>query len=348
MSTQKVFRLPAKGAGYNAITEEAEAIPKAHSHEVVVKIHATTLNYRDLAIANGKYPYPVKENVIPLSDCAGTIAAAGPAVEGFEKDDWVIANFDITHHFGPQKDWNNGLGGPIDGVARQYVTLPAASVVKIPKTTTLSWPQLAALVCTGTTAWNALYGNTPLRPGQTVLFLGTGGLSMTGLIIAKAAGAITIITSSSDGKLKKAKVEYGADHIINYKKTPKWAAEVNKITENRGVDLVFENGGSGTIAQSIECVKQGGQIAVMGSLSRADEMPDVATLVIGKGCVVRGVNVGAKQLTEDMVAFVCSKNLAVPIEKIFKFEKSQLIEAYRELEKADHVGKIAIEIASAA
>lgn len=348
MSSQKVFRLPSKGAGYEAITEESEAIPKAHSHEVVIKVYASTLNYRDLVIANGGYPFPVKDNVVPLSDAAGTIAAVGPAVEGFQKEDWVIANFDISNHFGPQRDWNNGLGGPIDGVARQYVTLPASSIVKIPKTTKLSWPQLAAMVCTGTTAYNALYGNLPLKPGQYVLFQGTGGVSMTGLLLAKAAGAITIITSSSDEKLKRAQEEFGADHIINYKTTPKWAEEANRITEaNGGVDIIFENGGSGTIAQSIECIKQGGQIAVIGFLSPAEEMPDVATLVLGKGCVVRGINVGSKQLTEDMVAFMCSKNLAIPIEKTFKFEKEQIIEAYKELEKAEHVGKIAIEIVPA-
>lgn len=307
-----------------------------------------TLNYRDLAIAKGAYPFAVKDNVCILSDAAGTVAAVGPNVTSFAKEDIVIANFDTTHQYGPQPDWENGLGGPVDGVARQYITLPASSVVKVPKATKLSWAQLAALVCTGTTAWNALYGNLPLKPGQWVLFQGTGGVSMTGLLLAKAAGARTIITSSSDEKLEKAKTEYGADHTINYTTTPEWGAEAMKLTEGAGVDIIFENGGSGTIAQSFEAVAQGGQIAVIGFLKPAaqEEMPDVATLVLGKGCVVRGVNVGSKQLTQDMVNFVASKNLAIPIEKTFKFEKDQVIEAYKELEKATHVGKIAIEIAS--
>lgn len=125
---------------------------------------------------------------------------------------------------------------------------------------------------------------------------------MTGLMIAKNAGAITIITSSSDDKLKLAKDKYGVDFTINYKKTPKWEEEVLKITENRGVDFIIENGGSGTIAQSLSCVARGGIISVVGFLSAADEMPDVASLVLGQGCVVRGINVGAKQLTEDMVS----------------------------------------------
>jgi NADPH:quinone reductase-like Zn-dependent oxidoreductase len=222
MSQQKVFRLPSKGAGYEVIEEKSEPIPKAAPHEVLIKIYATTLNYRDLVIANGQYPFPAKDQVIPLSDGAGTIEDVGADVEGLQKGDWVIANFDITNLYGPQQDWDHGLGGPIDGMLREYATIPASAIVKIPKTTKLSWSQLAGLVCTGTTAWNSLYGNNPLKPGQTVLFQGTGGVSMTGLMLAKAAGAITIITSSSDDKLKMAKSKYGVDHTINYKTTPEW------------------------------------------------------------------------------------------------------------------------------
>ena len=152
---------------------------------------------------------------MPLSDGAGIIVDVGEDVTDVQKDDWAIANFDIFNLYGPQKDWGHGLGGPIDGMLRQYVNVPASAIVKIPKTTKLSWAQLAGLVCTGTTVWNSLYGNTPLKPGQTVLAIGTGGVSITALVIAKAAGATTIITSSSDDKLKLAKEKYGADYIIN-------------------------------------------------------------------------------------------------------------------------------------
>jgi len=228
---------------------------------------------------------------------------------------------------------------------RQYVVIPASAIVKIPQTTQLSWTQLAGLVCTGTTAWNSLYGNLALKPGQTVLLQGTGGVSMTTLILAKAAGAITIITSSSDEKLRMAKEKYGADHLINYKKTPHWAEEANKVTNGRGVDFIIENGGSGTIAQSIECIARGGVISVIGFLSPAQEMPDVASLVLGKGCVVRGINVGAKQLTEELVAFVCGKGIQMPVEKEFPFSREGVVEAYRYLESGSHVGKIGIRVA---
>ena len=344
MSQQKVFRLPSKGAGYNALEEKTEPIPKVQAHEVLLQVKATTLNYRDLVIANGGYPFPVQDNVVPISDGAGTIVEVGSDVSGLQKGDWAISNFDISNLYGPQQDWEHGLGGPIDGMLREYITVPASAIVKIPKTTTLSWGQLAGLVCTGTTAYNSLYGNLPLKPGQTVLFQGTGGVSITGLVIAKAAGAITIITSSSDDKLKLAQDKYGADYIVNYKKTPKWEQEALKITGGRGVEFIIENGGSGTIAQSLACIARGGIIAVVGFLSVADQMPDVAGLVLAHGCVVRGINVGAKQLTEEMVAFVCGKNLDMPVEKTFGFSRDEVIEAYRYLESGSHVGKICIEI----
>lgn len=168
---------------------------------------------------------------------------------------------------------------------------------------------------------------------------------MTGLVLAKAAGARTIITSSSDAKLQLAKEKYGVDYTINYKTHPHWSEQVNSITHDQGADIIFENGGSGTLAQSLACVARGGQIAVIGFLAAAkpEEMPDVAMGVLGKGCIVRGINVGAKALTEDLVAFACSKNLGVHIEQTYKFEKDEIFKAYGDLEKGP-VGKIAIAV----
>ena len=167
---------------------------------------------------------------------------------------------------------------------------------------------------------------------------------MTGLMLAEAAGAVTIITSSSDDKLKLARDKYGVDHTIDYKTTPDWDQEALKITNGRGVDFIIENGGSGTIAQSLNCIARGGIIAVVGFLKAAEEMPDVAGLVLAHGAVVRGINVGAKQLTEDLVAFVCGKNLNMPVEKTFGFSRDEVIQAYKCLKEAGHVGKICIQI----
>lgn len=160
---------------------------------------------------------------MPCSDGAGEVVSVGSAVSGLKPGDRVVANFDVTQMYGPMFNWNNGQGAAIDGTLRQYAVYSASSLVKIPEECDLSYVELSTLVCAGLTAWNALFGNAQLKPGQTVLFLGTGGVSIMGLQIAKAAGAVTVITSSSDEKLKFVHEKYGADHVINYKTTPDWA-----------------------------------------------------------------------------------------------------------------------------
>jgi len=172
MSNQVVFRLQSR-TGHQSITQVEEPIPEIDKHEVLVKIRAVSLNFRDVVVANGGYLFPVKDKVVPCSDSAGEIIEIGSSVEGFAKGDHVIAVFDPTNLFGPQKDWNHGHGGPVDGVLREYVAFPGSALIKISKESGLSFSQMAALVCTGVTAWNVLYGNQPLKPGHTVLFQGT-------------------------------------------------------------------------------------------------------------------------------------------------------------------------------
>lgn len=283
---------------------------------------------------------------MPCSDGAGVVEEVGSDVEGLQVGDRVIANFDVRHFYDPQSDWLHGHGGPIDGVLRQYMAVPGDALTKIPAESTLSFAQMAALVCTGTTSWNALYGNLPLKPGQTVLFLGTGGVSITGLLLAKAAGVTTIITSSSDEKLKLVQTKFGADHVINYAATPDWAAEVNRITRGRGADFVFENGGAGTIKQSIDACAVGGIVAVIGFLApiRQEDMPDVAGLALAKGCIVRGIQVGSKQLLGDLVRFVASKNIQPPVEKVFGFSYAEVIAAFDYLKAGTHIGKVCIQV----
>jgi NADPH:quinone reductase-like Zn-dependent oxidoreductase len=171
MSTQKVFRLQSRDS-HHFIKQHSETVPTINSHEVLIKIRAISLNYRDIAVVNGIYPFPVKDQVIPCSDAAGEIIKVGSDVGDLKVGDHVVAVFDGSNLYGPQKDWNHGHGGPIDGFLCEFTALPATSVVRIPEAAALTFPQMAALVCTGTTAWNALYGNVPLRPGQTVLFQG--------------------------------------------------------------------------------------------------------------------------------------------------------------------------------
>lgn len=208
----------------------------------------------------------------------------GSAVKGLKPGDRVVANFDVTQMYGHMLDWNNGQGAAIDGTLRQYAVYAASALVKIPEECELSFVELSTLVCAGLTAWNALFGNAQLKPGQTVLFLDTEGVSIMGLQIAKAAGAVAIITSSSDEKLTFVQEKYGADHVINYKTLPDWASEVNKITQGRGVNFVLENGGAGTIKQSIVATSPGGSVAVIGHLAgmKQEDMPNVCALVVGR------------------------------------------------------------------
>ncbi|GAB9463758.1 Zinc-type alcohol dehydrogenase protein [Globisporangium polare] len=344
-TTNTVFRHSERTSHHN-LTVSTEPMPTIAAHQVLVQIKSVALNYRDIAIADSSYPFPVKDDVVPCSDGAGVVVQVGSDVEGLSVGDRVIANFDVKHMYGPQPDWLHGHGGPIDGVLRQYMAVPGDALTKIPRESTLSFTQMAALVCTGTTSWNALYGNVPLKPGQTVLFLGTGGVSITGLLLAKAAGATTIITSSSDEKLALVQAKFGADHVINYAKTPDWAAEVNKITRGRGADFVFENGGAGTIEQSIDACARGGIIAVIGFLAQIQQqdMPDVAGLALAKGCVVRGIQVGSKQLLGDLVRFVTSKNLQPPVEKVFGFTREEVVAAFDYLKSGGHIGKVCIQV----
>ncbi|GFN19462.1 hypothetical protein AtubIFM55763_005793 [Aspergillus tubingensis] len=342
--SQTVLRLSARDS-WDKLVQHQEAIPSAGKHEVLIKVRSVALNFRDIAISTGQYPFPVKDQVVPGSDAAGDIVEVGEGVSGLQQGDKVIVNFDLATTYGPLRSWHWGLGGPVDGVMREYFSVPAHAVIKIPESSKLSYAQWAGVVCTGVTAWNALYGNVPLRPGQSVLFLGTGGVSITGLVLAKAAGAITIITSSSDEKLQHVKEKYGVDHTINYKKTPNWAAEVQKVTNGQGADYIFENGGAGTIKQSLDAISYGGTIAVIGFLAQASQeaMPNVAALAIGKGAVIRGIMVGSKQLLEEAVRFIGNRDLPVPVEKTFKFSRDQVVEAYNYLASGQHVGKVCVE-----
>lgn len=169
--TYSVYRLTEQSS-FRALKLFKEPFPRIAPHEVLVKVKAVALNYRDLAMTNGTYPAAIKKNLVPCSDGAGEVVAVGDSVSGLQKGDWVVGNFDLYHLYGPRLNRTYSQGGMIDGNLREYVVLPEISATKIPKTTHLSFPEMASLVCTGVTAWNALYGNIPLKPGQTVLFQG--------------------------------------------------------------------------------------------------------------------------------------------------------------------------------
>jgi NADPH:quinone reductase-like Zn-dependent oxidoreductase len=239
---------------------------------------------------------------------------------------------------------DKSLGGPADGMLCQYKALPYSGLVKIADH--LSYEEAASLVCVGTTAWNALHGNKPLLPGQSVLFQGTGGVSICGLLLARAAGCTTIITSSSDEKLKEVKEKYGVDYTINYKTTPNWDEEVLKVTNGRGVDVTLETGGAATIEKSINAIKSGGLIALIGFLGAGENPanPDVTLLTLKKGCILRGILVGPREQTEQLMTLVDQRKLKPPVTKVFNFDLESVKKAYQYIQSQKHIGKICIKI----
>lgn len=342
-----LYRLTDKKASYKGINQVKENInlDDLGKNEVVIKIKAVALNYRDYAIASGFYPTQVNDNVIPGSDAAAEVIKVGSNVSDLEVGDRVITNFDPENIYGQQKNHFSALGAAADGVLSQYKVVPSYTVNKLPKGSHLTDEEAACLVCTGVTSWNALYGTADrFIAGQTVLMLGTGGVSITCLILAKAAGAVTIITSSSDEKLKYVKEKWGVDYTVNYKTNPDWEKEVLKITNGEGVDFVIENGGTSTIMKSMASTKVGGQVASIGFLGQSKEMPDVLSLVLLRSIRLRGIAVGSKQLAEELIRFVHAKKLRMPVEKTFGFSPDQVLEAYQSIESQNQIGKMVIKI----
>lgn len=344
-SEQTVFRVT-DTTGFQNVKEFKEPLSvELDKNEVLVKIKAVALNFRDLAIATGRYPGHVDDNMIAASDASGEVVKVGSQVYDFEIGDRVINNFDPDNLYGPPKMRTKPSSARSDGVLCQYKIFNSAALNKLPKDTHLSHEEAASLVCTGCTAWNSLYGSgNPFVAGQSVLLLGTGGVSVTALVLAKAAGAVTIITSSSDEKLEFVKEKYGADHTINYKTHPNWDQKVLEITNGQGVDFVLDIGGNGTISKSLSSITSGGQIAVIGFLDNFTEKPDLITSIIIKSAHIRGIIVSSKQLAEELIRFVHAKKLRMPVEKVHKFTQEEVHLAYTEIMKQSQIGKIVIKV----
>ncbi|KAI8888096.1 NAD(P)-binding protein [Backusella circina FSU 941] len=309
--------------------------------EVLLKIKAVSLNYRDLIMTNDGYLVKPKKNVIPGSDASGEIVKVGSSVTNFEIGDRAITNFDPEHLYGNAQSDAIRIGCIQDGVLTQYKVISKYSINKIPKDSHLTHEEAASLVCTGVTAWNALFGSGDrFVAGQTILMLGTGGVSITTLVLAKAAGAVTIITSSSDDKLQYVKEKYGADYTINYRTNPDWEKEVLEITGGKGVDFVIENGGNGTIIKSIESLKFGGQVVLIGFVAEVKELPNMLFALLKKTATARGIRVGSKQLAEELIRFVHAKKLRMPVERVYGFTEENIHAAYASIESQTQVALI--------
>lgn len=326
--------------GIEALSLNERQTPEPGPDQVLVKVGASSINYRDLStIENPKarnLPYPT----VPNSDCAGEVVAAGSGVEAVREGDRVMGCF--------FQDWSGGpitptamasaLGGAIDGVLAEYVVLNANGVVAMPGH--LSVEEAATLPCAALTAWHALSQPHPVQAGDTVLLLGTGGVSVFAQQFCSLMGARTIVTSSSDDKLARVR-ELGANETINYVDTPDWEKAVLDATEGLGVDRVVEVGGPGTLQKSLAAVRVGGAIQLIGILSGGNGMI-VPTDIMRKSVSVRGIYVGPRRMFEDMADFITQRELRPVIDDVFDFANAQ--DAYRRMREATHFGKLVIGV----
>ncbi|MBI3711297.1 MAG: NAD(P)-dependent alcohol dehydrogenase [Proteobacteria bacterium] len=309
--------------------------PEPGPNEVLVRMKAASLNHRDLEVIGGQRKLALP--LIPASDAAGVVVAVGRGVESLAVGDRVMPIFVQGWLAGPQPpgDALATLGGPLDGVLVEFGSWPELGLVRVPDG--LSDVEAATLPCAGVSAWNALFVCASLRPGDTVLIQGTGGVSLFALQFAKLAGARVIVTSSSDQKLDRARA-MGADHGINYRHEPEWGRAARAIA-GTGVDCVVEVGGSGSLEQSLIAVKNGGHVSYVGALSGTKPTFDLGELS-RKSVQLRGVRVGNRESFETMCRAISLHALKPVIDAVFDF--GDAIGALQRLQSGGHFGKICV------
>lgn len=310
--------------------------------EVLVRLAAASLNFRDYLLIQGLYNPKQPLPLVPCSDGAGEVVAVGEGVESVAAGDLVCSTFFQAWDSGQptMQKASSTLGSPLDGVLSEYRVFPESGLIKAPEH--LSPRQAATLPCAALTAWNALRGQGNVQAGDTVLVLGTGGVSLFALQFAKLLGAEVIATSSSDEKLEKVR-GLGADHTINYKKTSDWGKEARKLTGKRGVDHVVEVGGAGTLAQSLEAVRLGGTISLIGVLSGTQQELAI-TPILMKNVRVQGIFVGDRDLFAAMNRAISQNRLEPVLDADFPLADTRA--ALEHMAAGKHLGKITISIAS--
>jgi NADPH:quinone reductase-like Zn-dependent oxidoreductase len=337
----RVYQLTKGGAGIEALVQVERPDPKPAYRQVLVKVKACSLNFRDLAIARGSYRMPVRENIVPLSDGAGEVVEIGPGVTRVGVGDRVAGNFFQRWSGGaPAADVHkSALGGSIDGMLADYALLEEDGAVKIPPH--LSLEEGATLPCAAVTVWHAMFEHAKLKAGDTVLLQGTGGVSIFGLQFARTTGIRAIITSSSDEKLVRAKA-LGAAFGINYRTTPDWEKAAMEFTGGTGVDHVVEVGGAATLTRSFGAICAGGKVTLVGGLSGGATELNPA-LIFARRANVQGISVGSTQMFEAMNRAVAANAIKPVIDNVFSFADAQA--AYRHMAAGAHFGKIVIRVA---
>lgn len=330
----RVFELQNK-TGLAALALAERDDPHPGPEQVLIQMRAAALNYRDLLVLKGLYP-DMRLPLVPLSDGVGNVVAVGKDVTRVKPGDRVSGIFDQSWLSNALPEKTLSLGGQMDGVLSQHVVLHQDGVVRVPEH--LTDEEAATLPCAAVTAWSALMVRGALKPGETVLVQGTGGVSLFALQFARLAGAQVIVISSSEEKLERARM-LGATEGINYKQTPDWDTEVLKLTGGKGVDYVVEVGGAGTLPRSLNAVRAGGQVSLIGILSGISA--EISTLpILMKQVRVQGIYVGSRATFEQMNNAIALHKLKPVIDRVFPFEET--ISAFKYMEKGGHVGKICI------
>lgn len=325
------------GFGIDALAAGERPRPQARPGRIVMKLHAWSLNYRDLMTVKGGYNPNQRLPLIPLSDGAGEVVEVGEGVTRVKVGDRVTSIFmqDWIEGGSSEAKAHSALGGALDGMLAEYVALNAEGVVPIPEH--LSYEEAATLPCAAVTAWHALVTEGQVKSGDTVLTQGTGGVSLFAIQFARLLGARVIATSSSDEKLQRVR-ELGASDGINYRNTPAWGDRARELSGGLGVDHVVEVGGAGTLPESFNAVRIGGRISLIGVLAGRGEMNPRP--LIAKNLRLQGIFVGSRVMYEQMNAAITLHRLKPVIDRVFAFDEVQA--AFRHMESAAHFGKIVI------
>ncbi len=325
--------------GIDALQMKEKAVPRPGHGQVLVRIRAASLNYRDLLMVSGNYSRNLPLPLIPLSDGAGEVVEAGEGVSRWRQGDRVAGTFFQDWDGGELTDRaaNSALGGAIDGVLAEYALFREQGLVPLPAH--LSFEEGATLPCAALTAWHALQSGQ-LTCGQSVLTLGTGGVSLFALQFARASGARVIATTGSEAKAERLRA-LGISDIINYKTEPSWEKSVWELSGKRGVDLVVEVGGAGTLGKSLKAVRAGGHISLIGVLSGgAGEVNPLPAVM--KGVCIQGIYVGSREMFEAMLRAIELHAIHPVIDRVFPFAEAR--EACHYLQSGAHFGKVVIAV----
>ena len=336
----RAYQLKA-GAGLAGLHLVERPRPVLGTKDIRVRIEAAALNYRDVSFAKGQFYNPPDYPIVPLVDGCGEVVEIGSGVTRFKLGDRVITNYYprwIDGAISPAKT-SVSFGAQIDGTLAEEITAGEDDFVVAPRN--LGAAAAATLSCAGVTAWNALFVAGAAKPGSSVLLLGTGGVSLWALKLAKAAGLFTIITSSQDDKLERARA-MGADATINYRTSPEWQEDVFRQTGGRGTDLVVEVGGEETLARSLKATAPGGTVVVIGRVSGSGGVSIEPGALIGGAKRLAGITVGSRAMLEELVRFVEVNRIEPIIDRSFPFDEAA--GAYGYLQAGQHFGKVVIDI----